>query len=302
MTDHPGYTTDVNGNKTSNRWVYETIDLYDNDNLDLIPQTNTNIFRKLIKPTDFLSGGKITNSNSDAITQGYQRLKTFDYADMQYPSSTNIPTSDYPAGSTYMRWDEGNTAIARGWPSAYLPGVSYVLYSGISLFNNNTNELLSTYNIPEIYCFIDIPFGYKVKKSYIYVADMRKPPYTSEDNKNNNNIEDIKFEGITIQTQVITYDSINDNFDNRYISLKTDTDDTIRDKAFVHNCNEIIYEEDDRLKNNNPQHLNKILLISLKYIGYNIDNPISDNNYKDAIYQSNFAVIKGGWIEFEKIL
>ena len=131
---------------------------------------------------------------------------------------------------------------------------------------------------------------------------MRKPPYTSNDNRLNKHLEDIKFEGIIIQTQVITYDSINDNFDNRYISLKTNTDDTIRDKAFVHNCDEIIYEEDDRLKNNNPQHLNKILLISLKYIGEDIDNPKSDNEYKEIIYQSNFAVIKGGWIEFEKIL
>ena len=128
---------------------------------------------------------------------------------------------------------------------------------------------------------------------------MRIKPYLTTDRTS---IEDIKFQGITIQTQVITYDSINDNFDNRYILLKTDTDDTIRDKAFVHNCNEIIYKEDDRLKNNNPQHLNKILLISLKYIGEDIDNPKSDNEYKEIIYQSNFAVIKGGWIEFEKIL
>jgi hypothetical protein len=44
-------------------------------------------------------------------------------------------------------------------------------------------------------------------------------------------------------------------------------------------------------------------MLSLKYTGLDINSDIitENNGYKEVIYNSIFAVIKGGWVEFEKI-
>jgi hypothetical protein len=304
MTDHPEYTyTTVNGIKTSNRWVDETTtDSYYTDNIYLIPQDNITRVRKNIKPTDFLSGSNINVTTQEGsttkLTEGWQRLKVWNLGDLQYPGSSTPPDNTNVEGEDSMRWEPGSRSVG----IAYEPPTTFLLYGGVTLFHNQDWRWLGTADYPmtditKIYCYVPIPYGYKVTKSYIYVADLRKSPYQTEQPVNTNpNLLD--FDGMTMKSQIISVGGINDDF--TYIKSNTDLDEELRDKHFVNN---IIYYEDSPLLKNNLFNVNKTLLISLKYTGVDITQDIinQDNGYKTAIYNSIFAVIKGGWVEFEKI-
>lgn len=307
MTEHPGYT-EVNGITTSNRWVYETTtDSYYTDNIYLIPQDNITTVRKIIKPTDFLSGSNINvTTKEDSTTKRtdlYQRLKVWTLGDLQYPGSSNPPDEQYPKGPNTMRWEHGSHAEGHD----YNPPTTFLLYGGVTLFHNQDLQWLGSVNYPmtditKIYCYVPIPYGYKVTKSYIYVADLTKSPYVTDESGNNlldTEHDLLNFDGMTMKSQIISVGGINDDF--TYIKCKTDQDQQLRDKHFVNN---IIYYEDSPLLKNNLFNVNKTLLISLKYTGEDITRDIitEENGYKTVIYKSIFAVIKGGWVEFEKIL
>jgi hypothetical protein len=310
MTENSEYTyTMVNGIKTSDRWVDETTtDSYYTDNIYLIPQDNNiTTVRKLIKPTDFLSGSNINVTTKEGTTtkrtEGCQRLKVWSLGDLQYPGSSNPPNVQYPEGKNTMRWEHGSHAIG----IAYNPATSFKLYGGVTLFHNQDERWLGTADYPmtditKIYCYVPIPYGYKVTKSYIYVADLRKSPYQTEQSGNNllinTNSNLLDFDGMTMKSQIISVGGINNDF--TYIKSITDTDEELRDKHFVNN---IIYYEESPLLKNNLFNVNKTLLISLKYTGTDITQDIITENdgYKEVIFNSIFAVIKGGWVEFEKI-
>ena len=286
---------DLETQNTSARWEHntETNDEFYTENIYLIPQPNKKSFRKLIKPTDFLSGSNINVTTEDGLTtkrtEGWQRLKVWSLGDLQYPGSTLSPDSSNPSGPDSMRWEPGAHAQGVG----YNPPTSFILYGGVTLFHNQEwRWQYQIEDIPRIYCYVKIPYGYKVKKSYIFVGDMRKSPYT-------NGSINIDFDGMTMNTQIISVGTPN-NSNPRYVNCTTETDVQVRDKHFVNNI--INYENDSRLENNNFNS-DKVLMLSLKYTGLDINSDIitENNGYKEVIYNSIFAVIKGGWVEFEKI-
>jgi hypothetical protein len=279
------YHENSEGVKTSHRWEFST------PHPELIPHVDGQSFKKLIIPTDFLADNDfrhtVTGISSDTnkATEGWQRLKVWSYADLQYPGSTVVHTGDSDGSYTTMTWNAGSKATEIDESN-----LTYYLYGGVSLFANN-NDLLHTsssesgiVNPPEIYCYVNIPYGYQVKKSYIYIGDMRKSPSPDLGNDQAH----LKFVGIKMKTKVLTVGNYNEN----PINYPGTTEDQEYGTE-LHTNKVITYDYNSNLGNTSTE-FNKTLVIGLRY------QPGSGTG-EEALFETNFAVIKGGWIEFEKI-
>ena len=291
MTEDNYYV--INGIRTSKNWEFST------PHTELIPQVDGKSFRKLIFPTDFLADTDFRNtvtgmsSSVTNSTEGWQRLKIWSYADLQYPGSVTQHTDTTTDGShDTMTWNPGYKADETDEAK-----LSYYLYGGITLFSNSDDLMkLSTDNAivdaPEIYCYVHIPYGYKVKKSYIYVGDMRKSPYDTDysvKTLSDTEKDILDFDGMKMKTKVLTVGSFNENTSNCLGS----TEDSSETGTELPTNKVITYNTNTRLQNIDTT-FNKILVIGLKY------QP-GDGYGQKALFESNFAVIKGGWVEFEKI-
>ena len=274
--------------KISTNWVFDTT------NNGLIPSVvDSNCFRKIIKPTDFIADNDhyqtVTTFTEDIKnrTSSYQRLNVFSYADLQFPASvTEHQDSSTDGSHNTMTWNAGSKATGN-----YEGTLTYSLYGGVSTFTNDSNILVANEKIdtPEIYCFIDLPYGYELKRSYIYIGDMRKDPGS----------EDIKFDGIKMKTKILEVGGPNVNVTNK----KGKTPGMTETQREFHTNNIITYEDNgDELKNTETD-FNKVIVLGLKYEGPEGTPPTEevDGKSKEATYHSNFAVIKGGWVEFKKI-
>lgn len=268
--------------KISSNWVFDTT------NNGLIPSVvDSNCFKKIIKPTDFISDNDyyqtVTGDSTDINnpTSSYQRLNVFSYADLQFPGSSVEHTDTTNDGShDTMTWNAGSKATETNEDN-----LTYSLYGGVSTFTNDSNILINNEKIdtPEIYCFIDLPYGYELKSSYIYIGDMRKDPATT----------DIKFDGIKMKTKILTVGGPNVDPGNK----KGKTIGMTETQTELHTNNIITYEDNgDQLKNISPD-FNKVIVLGIKYQGQDGE----DGKKKKATYENNFAVIKGGWVEFIKI-
>jgi hypothetical protein len=283
----------IDGIKTSKKWEFST------PHTELIPQIDGKCFRKLIFPTDFLADTdfrKTVTASSETVTndtQGWQRLKIWSYADLQYPGSVRThtdTTTDYSDSS--MSWNPGFKASETDEAN-----LSYYLYGGITLFSNSNSLMIfdaenATVDAPEIYCYVHIPYGYKVNKSYIYVGDMRKSPYNTDYSVKTLSDTDkdiLNFDGMKMKTKVLTVGSFNENTSN----CSGSTEDSSETGSELSTNKVITYDTNTNLQNIDPT-FNKILVIGLKY------QP-GDGSGQQALFESNFAVIKGGWVEFEKI-
>ena len=289
ITDKNGktyYGIDISGTtkKISTNWVFDTT------NNGLIPSVvDSNCFKKIIKPTDFIADNDhyqtITGDSGDInnLTSSYQRLNVFSYADLQFPASvTQHQDSSTDGSHTTMTWNEGSKATETDKEN-----LTYSLYGGVSTFTNDSNILRNNEKIdtPEIYCFIDLPYGYELKSSYIYIGDMRKDPAS----------EDIKFDGIKMKTNILTVGGPNVDTSNK----KGKTTGMTETQTELHTNNIITYEDNGEQLKNTSTDFNKVIVLSLKYKGQDAD-PV-DGKSPEATYENNFAVIKGGWVEFKKI-
>jgi hypothetical protein len=116
---------------------------------------------------------------------------------------------------------------------------------------------------------------------------MRKDPAATED---------IKFDGIKMKTKILTVGGPNVDTGDK----KGKTIGMTEPQTELHTNNIITYEDNgEQLKNISPD-FNKVIVLGIKYQGQDGEES-TDGKNKKATYENNFAVIKGGWVEFEKI-